>query len=103
MIRLSLDRVYGVIATGGRRPLPVSGSAPRLPGRSDAAAGRVRLAGGQPGQQVAEQPLLLRTERGEQLGLRSIALGGHLALDGVAGSRQQRDAGAPVTARRGRG
>ena len=48
VIRLSLDRVYGVIATGGRRPLPVSGSAPRLPGRSDAAAGRVRLAGGQP-------------------------------------------------------
>ena len=48
VIRLSLDRVYGVIATGGRRPLPVSGSAPRLPGRSDAAAGRVRLVGGQP-------------------------------------------------------
>jgi PPOX class probable F420-dependent enzyme len=51
VIRLSLDRVYGVIATGGRRPLPVSGSAPRLPGRSDADADRVRLAGGQPGQQ----------------------------------------------------
>jgi PPOX class probable F420-dependent enzyme len=48
VIRLSLDRVYGVIATGGRRPLPVSGSAPRLPGRSDAAAGRPRLVGGQP-------------------------------------------------------
>jgi hypothetical protein len=38
VIRLSLASGYGVIATGGRRPLPVSGSAPRLPGRSDAAA-----------------------------------------------------------------
>jgi hypothetical protein len=80
VIRLSLDRVNGVIATGGRRPLPAAGRCPP-PG--------VRR--GYPGGQM-------QTERGEQLGLRAVALGGHLALDGAAGRGQQRDAGAPVTA-----
>jgi PPOX class probable F420-dependent enzyme len=32
VIRLGLDRVYGVITSAGRRPLPAPGSAPRLPG-----------------------------------------------------------------------
>ena len=32
VIRLALDRVYGVITSAGRRPLPAPGSAPRLPG-----------------------------------------------------------------------
>jgi PPOX class probable F420-dependent enzyme len=34
VIRLGLDRVYGVITTAGRRPLSVPGSASRLPGHS---------------------------------------------------------------------
>jgi PPOX class probable F420-dependent enzyme len=33
VIRLGLDRVYGVITSAGPRPLPGTGSAPRLPAR----------------------------------------------------------------------
>jgi hypothetical protein len=32
VIRLGLERVYGVITSAGRRPLPVPADAPRLPG-----------------------------------------------------------------------
>jgi PPOX class probable F420-dependent enzyme len=32
VIRLDLDRVYGVITAAGRRPVTVPGGAPRLPG-----------------------------------------------------------------------
>jgi hypothetical protein len=30
VIRLGLDRVYGIITAGGRRPLPVSADAPEV-------------------------------------------------------------------------
>jgi len=49
-----------------------------------AQAARVRLAGYQAGQQVAEQSLLLLAERGEQPGLGAVAVGDHLALDVAA-------------------
>jgi PPOX class probable F420-dependent enzyme len=38
VIRLGLERVYGVIASAGRRPLPVPAGAPRLPGQWNSAS-----------------------------------------------------------------
>jgi len=88
VIRLSLDRVYGVIASGGRRPVPVHEGAPRLPGqprheqqmfmpfRTDRGAPRPhpRLARGGRSDAAACR------ERGEQFSLRAVALGGHPSL-----------------------
>jgi hypothetical protein len=42
VIRLALDRVYGVIASGGRRPLPVSAGAPQVGRVQEKAASRSR-------------------------------------------------------------
>ncbi len=42
VIRLDLDRVYGVITSGGRRPLPVSAGAPQVGRAQENAASRSR-------------------------------------------------------------